>query len=68
MQQTLGKRIRNLRTEAKMTQGALGTKLNVLKQQVYSYEISKNIPPIIKLQKICKIFNVDIGWLITGKE
>jgi transcriptional regulator with XRE-family HTH domain len=39
-----------------------------LSPSTYSYYEKDRVPPIPILLKICEICDVDIGWLLTGKN
>lgn len=61
---TTGDKIRNARTQAKMSQTELATHLKISKQLMYKYEnnIVKNIP-LETLQEIGRILDVDAAYL-----
>lgn len=64
---TFGMRLKQLRTENKMTQTELGKKLNVTKASVSGYENGTRNPDQESLVKIAEIFNVSTDYLL-GKE
>ena len=64
---TFGMRLKQLRTEKKMTQTELGKKLNVTKASVSGYENGTRNPDQESLVKIAEIFNVSTDYLL-GKE
>lgn len=61
---SIGQKIRELRRIKKMTSEELGAKIGVSKQQINHYELDRNIPPLDKLDKIAKVFNVDSTYFI----
>ncbi len=64
---TFGLRLKQLRTENKMTQTELGKKLNVTKASISGYENGTRNPDQESLVKIAEIFNVSTDYLL-GKE
>ncbi|OUP18394.1 hypothetical protein B5F29_11350 [Lachnoclostridium sp. An196] len=62
----IGKNIRILRTEKKMTQDELAEKLFVSHQTVSNYERGKTHPDIETLMKIANILGTDVTALIYG--
>lgn len=62
----VGKNIRNLRTQKKLTQDELAEKLFVSRQTVSNYENGKSNPDIDTLIKIAEIMEVDVNALIYG--
>lgn len=62
----VGKNIRNMRTQNKMTQDELAEKLFVSRQTVSNYETGKSNPDIDMLVKIAEVLNTDVNILIFG--
>lgn len=62
----VGKNIRNMRTENKMTQDELAEKLFVSRQTISNYETGKSNPDIDMLVKIAEVLNTDVNILIFG--
>ncbi len=63
----IGKRIRDLRKENKMTQTELGKKLNLTKVSISCYENGSRLPSLETLYKICDIFGVTLPYL-AGRD
>lgn len=57
---SIGKNIKFLRNERKMTQDALAERLCVTRQTISNYEVGKSQPDIETLKKLAEIFQVDI--------
>ena len=62
----VGKNIRRLRNEKRMTQDELAEKLFVSRQTISNYETGKSNPDIDMLLKIAEIFQTDVTVLIFG--
>ena len=62
----IGKTIRHIREEKKMTQDELAEKLFVTRQTISSYETGRTKPDIEMLVKLASVFNMDIHDLIYG--
>jgi transcriptional regulator with XRE-family HTH domain len=62
----LGKRIQELRKNAKYSQVELATKIGVSKSQMIRYENKGVQPPADVLNKIADIFTTSIDFLING--
>ena len=63
---TLGKRLKEIRTYKKLTQLDFGKLLGVTKQAVANVESSHSNPSINFLCKLIEILDVNVNWLITG--
>lgn len=61
---TTGERIRKYRTEKKLSQRALGTKLGISQQQVAQYELGTRTPKIDTLAKLANALDIDIDSLL----
>lgn len=59
-----GKRLKNLRIEAGLTQKQLGEKLSVTKVSISSYENGTRMASIETLIDIANLFNVDLDYLV----
>ena len=64
----IGKNIKQLRLQQKMTQDELAERLFVTRQTVSNYETGKSKPDVDMLVKISEVFNVDMHQLIYGPE
>lgn len=60
----IGKIIRNLRTENKMTQEDLAKKLFVSQDTISLWELDKSLPDIPNLIKLTKIFQVSADEIL----
>lgn len=63
----IGRRLKKLRLENKMTQEELAKQLNLSKVTISCYENNSRTPSLETLLLICDIFNVDLPTLI-GRE
>ena len=61
---TLGKRIAQLRNACGLTQEELASDLYVERTGISNYENGKRIPDVIMLQKLCDRFGVSINYLL----
>ncbi len=68
MNENIGKYIKKIRTDNKLTQKEFADKLNVTYQAVSKWENGKNIPDISILKEISILFNVDLNMMLTGKK
>lgn len=68
MQQTLGSRLKQLRTENKLTQQQLAEKIGVSKTSVIYWEKDENVPKHESLVALANILKTTSDWLITGKD
>ena len=64
----IGKNIKQLRLQQKMTQDELAERLFVTRQTVSNYETGKSKPDVDMLIKISEVFNTDVHQLIYGPE
>lgn len=62
----VGKNIRNLREQKKLTQDELAARLFVSRQTVSNYETGKSNPDIDMLVRIAEILHTDVNILIFG--
>ena len=61
---TIGERIRKFRTEKKLSQSTLGSKLGISQQQIAQYELGTRTPKIDTLAKIANALDIDIDNLL----
>ncbi len=59
-----GMRLQQLRMSRKLSQAALGKKLNRSKSVICAYENDSRIPPLEVLTDIAMIFNVSLDYLV----
>lgn len=59
-------RIKELRTELKLTQQGFADRLGIKRGAVANYEVGRNEPSDSVISLICREFNVDEKWLRTG--
>ncbi len=57
-------KIKELRTQRKISQKQLAEHLNVTQVQISKYELGKNEPDLETLSKIAKYFNVSIDYIL----
>lgn len=60
----IGKLIKELRIEMKITQTELAKKLNTTQDTISLWELGKSYPDIFSLVKLSKIFNVSTDYLL----
>ncbi|MEG2116613.1 MAG: helix-turn-helix transcriptional regulator [Clostridia bacterium] len=65
---TIGKRIANLRKDKNISQEDLGEALSVSRQSVSRWESDTNIPEVDKLIELGKFFNVSLAYILNGEE
>ena len=68
MENTLGKRIAELRREKGLKQDELAEKLNVSPQAVSKWENDQTCPDISLLPDLAKILGVSVDELLSGKK
>ena len=64
----IGDRIKQLRTDAKMTQPELAAKLEVTRSAVATYENNTRQPSFHILVRIAEIFHVSTDYLLLGSR
>ena len=64
----IGDRIKQLRTDAKMTQPELAAKLEVTRYAVATYENNTRQPSFHILIRIAEIFHVSTDYLLLGSK
>lgn len=65
---TLGNRLKKLREKIEMEQKDVADKIGVKNNTLSQYESDKRQPDYDILQKLAKLYNVTIDYLITGDE
>lgn len=63
----IAKRIKELRTQQKLTQKELAERLNLTPKMISFYELEQRTPPSDIIIKLAKIFNVSTDYLL-GNE
>lgn len=58
-------KIMKLRRQKGLSQEEFANKLNVSRQAIYKWETEQSVPDIKNVQEICKIFNVNIEYLLN---
>jgi transcriptional regulator with XRE-family HTH domain len=58
---TIGQKIKELRTEKKLSQTKLGDAIGVDKSQISKYETGENVPPLERIEKIAKVLGVTVS-------
>lgn len=64
----IGKNLRKLRTDKKLTQDQLAEQLHITRQAVSNWENGKTQPDIDTLTQIAEFYDVSIERIIYGKE
>ena len=64
----IGDRIKQLRTDAKMTQPELAAKLEVTRSAVATYENNTRQPSFHILVRLAEIFHVSTDYLLLGNK
>lgn len=64
----IGKRLKEARVKKGLTQNQLAEILQCSDKAISCYENNKNLEKVYDFQKICEYLNVNITYLITGKE
>lgn len=60
-------RIKALRKQLKMTQEDFAKRLGLARNSIANYEIGRREPTNAIINSICREFNVNEEWLLTGK-
>ena len=63
----MNERIRQLRKHLKLTQTEFGERLGIAGNTVTTYETSVRVPSSAVITSICREFNVNEDWLLTGE-
>ena len=61
----MGRRIKQCRSELKMTQEDLGNALGYTRQKISSMEKGESEPTIADIHRMSKLFGCDVGYLMT---
>lgn len=64
----IGRLIASLRSEAGMTQEALGEKLGVTNKTVSRWENGNYMPDISTMQALCGLFGISLNELLSGQR
>lgn len=67
-QERIGKTIKEIRTQNKLSQKEFADKYNVTYQAVSKWENGKNMPDIQILKQICSDYNISLEELLEGKK
>lgn len=62
----MNERIKRIRLDAEKTQSEFGEILNYSQNYIAQIETGKKIPSDRLLSNICRIFNVNHDWLVSG--
>ena len=65
---TVGYRLKLIRGKAKYTAEYFAKIMDIKPRTYWSYERNETNPPIKFLQMLAEKFNVDLHWLLTGKN
>jgi len=64
MENTFGERLKVIRLQKDLSQGALAAILGTSKQVISRYEQNKRIPKITVIQDYSQKLNIDLGYLL----
>ena len=64
MKLTFGEKIKNLREDRDLSQGALGEKVNMTQRKISYIENDKYEPSIQDIRELCLFFNVSADFLL----
>lgn len=67
MNETVGSRIKQLRTDHDLTLKQLSEFTNIRKSALSKYENSVNKPSFDAIVSLCEFFNLHSDWLLTGE-
>ncbi len=67
-QQDIGVFIAAKRKELNLTQEQLAAKIGVSNKTVSKWETGKNMPDYSVVEQLCKILNISVSELLSGKE
>lgn len=68
MNDVIGKRIKELRTEAGLTQKKFGERLSVSQDTVSLWETGRSLPTTELVIEICKMLNISADYLLGLKD
>lgn len=63
----IGNRLKQIRTEKRLTQEGLGKIISVTKQAIANIESLHNKPSVEIISKLIENLDVNANWFITGK-
>ena len=64
----LGEKLRQLRLESKMSQGAVAEALHVSRQKYIRLEKGENDPSLVELNRLALIFHTTVSGLLAEEE
>ena len=64
----LALRIRTMRLEKNITQGAMAAEVGASQSSVSHWEYGSREPTLRQAEKLAKLFGVSVGRLLNGKE
>ncbi|EAN3293045.1 hypothetical protein APP90_21460 [Salmonella enterica subsp. enterica serovar Sandiego] len=64
----IGKRIRKARVDKRMYTEELENAIGADEGEVFRWETEKTVPPALYIDKLAKVLDVSVTWLLTGKE
>ncbi len=62
-----GQRLKYIRKAAGLTQDEVSLRLSIDRSTYAYYELGKTTPTYSTLLYICDMFNLNVGWLLTGE-
>ena len=68
MELTIGEKIRNLREDSNLTQGALGEALHMTQRKISYLENNQYEPSLQDITAICRFFGVTADYLLGLKK
>lgn len=66
--QQIGKRIRELRDNAKLTQGQLADAVGVLRTSITNIEAGRQKAPLHVLYGVCNVLNVEVAEILPTRS
>lgn len=63
----MAKRIKKIRKDAGLRQPEFAEKIGVAQASITSYETGIRYPSKVTMRSICREFNINEEWLLTGK-
>lgn len=64
----LGKRIKELRTQRRMSQETLAAALNISRQAVAKWEAGASMPSTANLLALCEVFQIELTELLSTEQ
>ncbi|EKC4606644.1 helix-turn-helix domain-containing protein [Salmonella enterica] len=64
----IGKRIQKARVDKRMYTEELENAIGADEGEVFRWETEKTVPPALYIDKLAKVLDVSVTWLMTGKE